>query len=269
MFIDAHNHLHDQRLSRVRPEVLEECVKIGVSLAVVNGTSPKDWGDVHSLAARHSWIVPSYGVHPWFLNDLTPSWRSDLESYLDQETSAIGEIGIDYWKEGIDRNLQRSIFLDQLAIARKRNIPASIHGLKAWDDLYSLVKEHGAPTVGFLLHSYSGPVNLIDKFAALGAYFSCAPAFFASSRARKLDIFKAVPLERLLPETDAPDQAAPREMCRYSWSGEESLNHPANITVVYDGLAKLTGLSVERLSATFNENAQRLFGSVMRVPLRA
>ena len=237
---------------------------MGVRLAVVNGTSPKDWFDVKGLAARHSWMIPSYGVHPWFLSDLTPSWKSDLARVLDEGPAALGEIGIDYWKEGIDRELQRTVFLEQLTIARVRNIPVTIHGLKAWTDLSTLLEKHGAPEVGFLLHSYSGPIELIEKFTRLGAYFSCAPSFFAPSRAAQLEVFKAVPLERLLPETDAPDQAPPTELQRATCQEDKRLNHPANISLVYDGLARMTRLPAEKLSALLLENAQRLFGSVMR-----
>ena len=269
MYIDAHNHLHDSRLNDVRADVIRDCEHIGISLAVVNGTSPQDWSSVRALAAEHAWILPSYGVHPWFLDNLTPSWRSELEGYLDHEPSAIGEIGIDYWKDGIDREFQRSVFVEQLSIARERNLPTTIHGLKAWEDLLAILKKQGTPEVGFLLHSYSGPVELIESFAKLGAYFSCAPAFFAPSRAKKLEIFKRVPLERLLPESDAPDQAAPQSLRRFSCDSDEQINHPGNISIVYDGLASVTGLSVEKLSTTFIDNAQRLFGRVMRAPLRA
>jgi TatD DNase family protein len=269
MYVDAHNHLQDARLTTSRSEIASQCEKMGVSLSVVNGTSPKDWADVSDLAARHSWILPSYGVHPWFLSELTPSWRGDLERYLDQAPSALGEIGIDYWKEGIDRELQRTVFLEQLSLARDRNIPVSIHGLKAWHDLYALLERYGAPEVGFLLHSYSGPLELIKKFVRMGAYFSCAPAFFAPSRAAKLEVFRTIPLERLLPETDAPDQAPPRDLQRSTCPEDERLNHPANISMVYDGLARLTGMPEEKLSAVFMDNARRLFGSVMRAPLQA
>lgn len=269
MYIDAHNHLHDVRLHGARNAIIKDCERLGVSLAVVNGTSPTDWKDVQALASHHSWILPSYGVHPWYCEGLAPSWRRELEGYLSQGHSAIGEIGIDYWKGGVDRELQRRVFLEQLSVACERNLPTSIHGLKAWDDLYALMKKHGAPSAGFLLHSYSGPTELIEKFVRLGAYLSCAPAFFASSRAHKLEVFKRVPLERLLPESDAPDQGPPQLLRRFSCGEDEKINHPGNVSLVYEGLARLTGLSVETLSVTFVENAQRLFRTVMQAPLRA
>ena len=260
-FVDSHNHLQDARLDGAREDVIPECVALGLKHSVVNGTSPSDWAAVTRLAQQFSWIVPSYGVHPWYLDRLSDSWRGGLLSALDARPSAIGEIGIDHWKEGIDRTHQEAVFRDQLAIARDRNLPVTIHGLKAWDRLLQLLTIYGAPSAGFLLHSYSGPEHLIDAFVNLGGYFSCAPSFFAPGRAKKLSVFSKVPRERLLPETDAPDQGPPAELDRFNLLyGRSSINHPGNIRVVYDGLATLLGLPVEALSDQFEANFQRLFG---------
>jgi TatD DNase family protein len=263
-FVDSHNHLQDARLSEAIDSVTAACVALGVTRCVVNGTSPSDWPNVTRLAQQYSWIVPSYGVHPWYINNLSETWRDELRATLDARPSAVGEIGIDHWKEGIDRTLQETIFLEQLAIARDRNLPVTIHGLQAWDRLLQLLTIHGAPSAGFLLHSYSGPEHLIDAFVRLGGYFSCAPSFFAHSRAKKVSVFSKVPRERLLPETDAPDQGPPAELDRFTLHyGHSLINHPGNIQVVYDGLAALVGISVEALSVEFESNFTRLFGSVL------
>lgn len=269
MYIDAHNHLHDPRLAATLPAVIDACERLGISLSVVNGTRQDDWAQVNSLAAQHSWIIPSYGLHPWFIHERTATWASELEALLDKAPAAIGEVGIDYWKDGINRVEQHEVFLQQLAIACERNLPITIHGLKAWQDLFSLLREHGVPRVGFLLHSYSGPVDLVDRFVELGAYFSCPPAFFDPSRSKKLEVFRLIPLERLLAETDAPDQAPPRGVRRFSVVGDELSNHPGNIVIVYEGLAKVRGITLGELSIALDENARRLFARATRVPLRA
>jgi len=264
-FVDAHNHLQDSRLNQVREGVLAECVAIGVVRSVVNGTNPCDWSDVTRLADIHPWIVPSYGVHPWYLENLPSTWRDDLLSALNARPSAVGEIGIDHWKERIDRSLQEEIFVEQLAIARDRNLPVTIHGLKAWDRLLQLLTTHKPPQVGFLLHSYSGPAHLVAPFIRLGAYFSCAPSFFAQSRAKKLAVFSSIPLDRLLPETDAPDQAPPRELDGYNLELDNSyINHPGNIQVVYTGLSDLFGVPLDVVSTQFEDNFERLFGGICK-----
>jgi TatD DNase family protein len=196
------------------------------------------------------------------VDGLPPLWLEDLISLLRSGGCVVGEIGIDHWKDGIDRELQEEVFLKQLAVARQLNLPVTIHGLKAWDRLLQLLKSEGPPKAGFLLHSYSGPASLVASFVELGAYFSCAPAFFAPSREKKLQVFRLIPLERLLAETDSPDQAPPNELSEFSFSDESAvgLNHPANIRLVYDGLAKLRQMPASSMAEKILENYQRLFG---------
>ncbi|MEN9847076.1 MAG: hypothetical protein RIS36_2223 [Pseudomonadota bacterium] len=262
MFIDAHNHLQDERLSQHLEASLEECERIGVMRAVVNGTHPGDWSRVEALAQRYPWILPSFGVHPWHIEDLPTDYLSTLGNYLDRTPSVIGEIGIDHWKEGIDRRRQEEVFLEQLSVARERNLPVTIHGLKAWGRLLELLRLHGAPTKGFLLHSYSGPRELVDSFVDLGAYFSLAPAFLAPERRAKLETFRIIPLDRILLETDAPDQGPTPEMDLYRGDDcrAHKINHPGNIQLVYRGMAHLVGLSHDELAARMRENFKRLFG---------
>ena len=242
--------------------MIAECERLGVRYAVVNGTHPRDWPGVAELADRYPWILPSFGVHPWYIEDLQPDYLALLGRYLDERPSVVGEIGIDHWKEGLDRARQEEVFLAQLTIAQERNLPVTIHGLKAWGRLLELVRAHGTPSRGFLLHSYSGPVELIEPFANLGAYFSVAPSFFAPHRAKKLAVFCYVPLDRLLPETDAPDQAPTPEMDLYpsAAQGSHVRNHPGNIQIVYHGLADLLGLEREELALRMEQNFTRLFG---------
>ena len=263
VFLDAHNHLQDERLSSSLDEIIAECERIGVRRAVVNGTHPRDWPRVAALAERCQWVLPSFGVHPWYVDDLPNEYLSTLVSYLDRFPSCVGEIGIDHWKEGIDRARQEEIFLAQLSIARERSLPVTIHGLKAWGRLLELLRSHGAPTRGFLLHSYSGPRDMVGAFTELGAYFSVAPAFFAPQRERKLDVFRHVPLDRLLAETDAPDQAPSPETDLYRTGTDQSLgfNHPGNIQLVYSGIAEVLGISQDEVAERMKENLTRLFGA--------
>jgi len=221
---------------------------------------PRDWPRVAALAQRCSWILPSFGVHPWYIDDLPTGYLSDLGEYLDRAPSVMGEIGIDHWKEGIDRARQEEVFLEQLSLARARNLPVTIHGLKAWSRLLELLRAHGAPAKGFLLHSYSGPRELVEAFAKLGGYFSVAPAFLAPQRQAKLEIFRSIPTDRILLETDAPDQGPIREMDLYR--GYAGINHPGNIKLVYSGMARLLGLSNDELAELMRENFTRLFGEL-------
>src|SRR5690349_7823144 len=117
MMIDAHNHLHDTRLAPWREGLLRELPVLGVRCAVVNGTREDDWPAVAALAAGTSWVLPSFGLHPWYVVQRTAQWREALVAQLDAHPAAgVGEIGLDRWIEGYDWEAQRECFTAQLAL---------------------------------------------------------------------------------------------------------------------------------------------------------
>jgi TatD DNase family protein len=263
---DAHNHVHDERLCSALDDILSECEARGVSCAVVNGSSERDWDDVLALARSRPWVIPSFGYHPWYIADATPAWRDTLVRYLDAVPAAIGEIGLDRWKHGLDPALQEEFFLAQLEIAAERNLPVSIHCLKAWGRLVELLSTHKRPRCGFLLHSYGGSAELVPQLTKLGAYFSCPGYFLGTEKRSKVEVFRAVPRDRLLIETDAPDQCLPESLDRYHLRDEAGrrINHPALLGSVYQGVADVLGLSLPELAACVGDNFERLFSGVRR-----
>jgi TatD DNase family protein len=267
-FIDAHNHLQDERFANNRRAIATRCSEIGVVASVANGAHPDDWPEVASLATQFSWVVPSFGVHPWYISNLPATWFETLVTFLDSTPSAIGEVGIDGWRKEFDPALQESIFIRQLELAAERNLPISIHGLRRWGRLLELLQRHPRPECGFILHSYGGPREMVNSFAKLGGYFSCPGFFLKPGREMKLAVFKEIPSDRLLLETDAPDQNLPDELDRYKLHdpGDPSLriNHPANITQVYQGISQLRRVSIEELATQVERNFLELFGEVLR-----
>lgn len=270
-FIDAHNHLQDSRFEPFQEAVTTRCREVGVLFSAVNGSCPEDWPQVAALARQHGWIIPNFGVHPWYISNLPNNWDTLLEHYLDVTPSGIGETGIDGWRKEFDSTLQEEVFLRQLAIAAKRNIPISIHGLRRWGRLLELLQRHPRPECGFLLHSYGGPVEMIPAFAKLGGYFSCPGFFLKPGREMKLSVFYQVPRDRLLVETDAPDQNLPEDLDSYhltSTADGARINHPCNITTVYQGLATFLSRDVGELSADIERNFCQLFAPVLEARSR-
>jgi TatD DNase family protein len=265
-FFDAHNHLQDEWLAPHLPRVLETLEQMGIAGAVVNGTVDSDWEAVARLAREHPWVIPSYGLHPWRVAERAQDWEALLRARLDAG-GAVGEIGLDRWKEGYDFCDQEAVFRTQLQFAAERNVPATIHCLRAWGALWEIVRTEAVPACGFLLHAYGGPVAMVEDFAGRGAYFSFSGSFLAEQRHKKRDAFREVPLERLLVETDAPAMPLPPELDRYplpQTADAEPVNHPGNIAVAYEGLAKLRGMEIEELARAVEENFWRLFGKFKR-----
>ncbi len=261
---DAHNHLQDERFGGRQAELVAACQTAGVVQMVVNGAAEADWTAVAELArAFPSLVVPSFGCHPWYLAERSSGWRERLERFLDENpASAVGEIGLDRWKPGLDYAGQEEVLLAQLELAAAGDRPASIHCLQAWGRLLELLNHGPKPDRGFLLHSYGGPVELIVPLARLGAYFGFPGYFLHARKARQCEVFRVVPPDRLLVETDAPDQRLPAEATEFplAGTGGAALNHPANLGAVYRGLAVLLEEPVAALARRVAANFTRLFG---------
>ena len=266
---DAHNHLHDARLLPWRAEILAELPALGVRVAVVNGTREDDWADVASLAAATPWVLPSFGLHPWYVNARTPAWSENLVRFLDAHPGAgIGEIGLDRWIENHDPVAQTECFRLQFALATARDLPATIHCIRAWGALWDIIREGTVPPRGFLLHAYGGPAEMVAGFLDRGAYFSFSPYFLHERKSAQREIFKRLPADRVLVETDAPDLPPPPERNPRPLAGADGkpLNHPANILVAYDALAEIRGVTRGELTTQVAENFTRFFRSEKECP---
>lgn len=261
-YFDAHNHLHDSRLDACRDEFLEKRPALSISGAVVNGTSEQDWTAVKELASKNSWIIPSYGLHPWFVRDRSDQWEERMLQLLDSDPRAgVGECGLDRWIEGHDIELQSDVFRWQLEIAAGRDRALTIHCIRAWGALLEILRSTPVPARGFLLHAYAGPQEMVADFARLGAYFSFSPYFLHPRKSAQHEVFRQIPADRLLVETDAPDMAPPPEANPNPVAASEGvvINHPANLITAYHALAELRTTPLPELSLQIAQNWKQLF----------
>jgi TatD DNase family protein len=263
-FHDAHNHLHDDRFAGRQAELVAASSAAGVARMVVNGSCESDWPQVSALAREFpELVVPSFGYHPWYVGERTPRWRETLAELLDQTPGAVvGEIGLDRWKPGLAYEGQEEVFLAQLRLAADRNLAASLHCLQTWGRLLELLRTTPRPDRGFLLHSYGGPAEMVAPLVKLGAHFSFPGYFMHERKARQRETFKLVPADRLLIETDAPDQLLPDAANANPLADpatSKPLNHPANLPAVYQFVAELRGVPLVELAAQVGENFRRLF----------
>lgn len=278
MLFDAHAHLQDEWLSPHRARIVAELARLPLAAAVVNGTSETDWPEVAALARAHSFVQPSYGLHPWHVGNATPHWRETLRAALQADASAaVGEIGLDCWilerarpddprLAGLRRaslEEQTEAFAWQLALAAERDRPVSIHCLDAWGPLAAVLRDRPRPARGFLLHAYGGSAEMGREFAALGGYFSFNGAFLADRHRARRSVFAALPADRLLVETDSPAMPLPAERRSATLpdaSDGTPVNHPANIVAAYAGLAEIRNAEPAALEAQIEENFRRFFG---------
>jgi TatD DNase family protein len=262
---DAHNHLQDAWLAPRLKEILRQLDEVGLAYAVVNGTREEDWDEVMGVCAKGERLLPSVGLHPWFVKERSNRWKEKLTQLIDANNCGIGEIGLDRWIKDFDWDAQQEVFLWQLSLAAGRNLPVSIHCLEAWGKMLELLEASPRPKCGFLLHSYGGPAEMTPAFIKLGGYFSFSGYFAHDRKGRQRDVFNAIPLSNILIETDAPDMLPPSELQIYPLrkDGEEAQNNPANIGAVYEYFARTFGIPLSELKEQVGANFTRLFGSLL------
>jgi TatD DNase family protein len=261
LLIDAHNHLQEEVLEPHLPAVLQRARAAGVTGQVVNGTHEGDWEQVRALAAAHPEVVPCFGLHPWFVGERQAGWCERLRELLGAVPAAVGEIGLDRWLERPNLAAQEEVFVAQLRLARELQRPVMIHCLRAWGWLREVLEREG-PLPGLLIHAYGGAADMLAPLAAQGALFSFGGGVLDERKRRARLALQAVPLERLLIETDAPALLPPEPYRPHVTVGErgELLNEPANLPAILAGIAKLRGLPPDELAAITWENAGRLLG---------
>lgn len=266
---DAHCHWHDERLASHGEAIRRTLAAIPLAGAVVNGTHPGDWEAVARLAESDERVIPAFGLHPWRVNDAPGDWLTRLRGYLERfPPAAVGEVGLDRWIEGHDLPAQQAALRAQLELAADGNRPVSLHCLQAWGPMLEALRVGPLPERGFHLHGYGGSPEMVERFAVLGGYFSFSAYVMRSGKERHREALRAVPLDRLLLETDAPDMLPPADWRDAGLPGVvpiehapegEPPHHPANITASYRAAAKITGLESLELRRQVADNFRRFF----------
>lgn len=255
---DSHNHLQDPRLGDPGP-VIAAMKFSGVTRCVVNATREADWATVRDLAASQpGFLFPAFGIHPWHARTAGPGWQAGLRALLENHPQAtIGECGLDQWISEPPLEVQLPIFIDQLRLARDLDRPLTIHCLKAWGPLFDAFSKAPPPS-RFLMHSFGGSIEIARRLIPLGAYFSFSGHFLHPRKSAVLDVFRQLPPDRILLETDAPDMLPPAEMITCPLP--ENRNHPANLPAIGQALAAVLGMPPETLAEITRLNAQSCFG---------
>jgi TatD DNase family protein len=255
--IDSHCHLDMPRFDEDRAAVLERAWAAGVTGLVVPGVAPKTWEALLEWPARDRRVQVGLGIHPQFLPELDErddeTHLATLDSVLGRGVAiAVGECGLDGpTKETVPMERQLRVLKAHFALARKHRLPLLMHCLRAHPVLIKLLETESAPAAGLLMHSYSGSAELTKKYVRHGCHFSFAgPVSFTEAR-RPLDALRSVPLERLLVETDAPDQAP------HPHRGQRS--EPALLPLIAKAMATARGDSMETLTSSLRVNTLRLF----------
>lgn len=249
--IDSHCHLDAGEFDRDRDEVIARARAAGVAAQVVPAIDAAGWPKLRDVCAGGDGLHPAYGLHPMYLDSHRPEHLRELREWIEHERPcAVGECGLDYFVEGLDRDAQSRYFDGQLALAREFDLPVIVHARHAVEATIAAIRRVGA--LRGVVHSYSGSEDQAEQLWKLGFLIGLGGPVTYDRAKRLRRIVATMPIEHLLLETDAPDQ--PDAQIR----GQR--NEPARLALVCETIAGLRGVDAVDIAAATSANARRLFG---------
>lgn len=249
--IDTHAHLDASDYKKDRAAVITRAFSESIGVITIGADLPSSESAVH-LAKRHRLIWAAVGVHPHDAKTLDENGISRLEELAkEKRVVAIGEIGLDYYRDLSPRNVQRRAFCEQLELAEKLALPVIVHNRESTGDLLAILRNHG-PFYQGVIHSFLGGAALAEEFLSLGFYLGIGgPVTFDKNETLR-ETVKEIPLERILVETDCPYLTpVPHRGGR---------NEPAYVRHVAEKVAQIKEISIGEVEERTSENATALFG---------
>ena len=249
-FTDSHCHLNHADFGEETDAVVQRALDAGIRRIVTIGTRLENTAELLALAHKYPQIFVTVGVHPEYVAEREVSADEIAQAATsDEKIIALGEAGFDYFYDPDTKDAQRKLFKNHLIAARKTGLPLVIHTRCAEQDTVDALSEF--PDVTGVLHCFSSKAELA-KFGLERGWYLSASGILTFKKAQEIrDIFKDVPLDRLLIETDAPYLAP------VPYRGKR--NEPSFIVKTAEVLAELKGVSLEDLAKITTENFLTLF----------
>ncbi len=253
--IDSHAHIDDERFAEDREAILERARAAGVTTLLAIGTGP----GAHKLdaampfAEAHEWIYTTVGIHPHEAKEVTQGHLDELVRLAKHpKVIAWGEIGLDYFYDHSPRDVQERVFREQMKLAAAAKLPIIIHCRDAWADCLRVIEEVWRPTgLGGILHCFTSTLEDARRGIEMGFQISFAGNSTYPKTQNLRDVAKALPIENILIETDAP-YLAPQP-----YRGKR--NEPAYVAEVARILASVRDLPAEEFAARTAGNFRRFF----------
>lgn len=248
---DTHSHYNDEKFNEDREEIIEETYKSGITKFVCAGYNLNSSKDAIEIANKYEYIYAICGISPNDLEDYnTPNIEEIRKIAQDKKCVAIGEIGLDYYWEKDNKQLQKEAFVNQIDIANELNLPIVIHSRDAVQDTIDILKTHKVEKKG-IFHCCQLNKYLVEEAIKLGFYISFAgPITFKNSKNAR-ELVNVVPMDKILIETDSP-YLSPEPV-------RGTRNNSMNVKYVAEKIAEFKGIPIEEVAGKTYENAIRIF----------
>lgn len=248
--IDSHCHLDFEDFDHDRQQVIQHCMAQGITHIIVPGVTRDSWPRLLDVCEQHQILKPTLGLHPMFMLQHQDSDLEALQQVIEQtHPLAIGEIGLDFFLPGQDKQAQIRLFEAQIRLAEQFDLPVILHVRKAHDEVLKVLRQ--SHVKGGIVHAFNGSLQQAEHYMKQGFLFGVGGAL-TYPRAQKLRaLFTTLPLDHIVLETDAPD------MPLAGHQGQR--NSPEKIPDIRDTLAELREQTSAEIAATTTANCQRLF----------
>lgn len=246
MFFDSHAHYDDGRFDDIRDELLADLKNYHVGRVVNIGANIETSKAAAALADKYDFIYAAVGVHPQDADTMNETAAQTLEALLKHpKVRALGEIGLDYHYEEPSREAQKACFIRQMQLADKLKVPVIIHDRDAHADCLDIIKAF--PDVKGVVHCFSGSAEMAKELLRLGYLISFTGVVTFKNAKKSLEVIEAVPLDKMMIETDCP-YLAPEPF-------RGRLNHSGYIYRVAETIAEIKNVTSEEVADATYKNA--------------
>ncbi len=250
MIFETHAHFDDKRYNEDRDEVIMECFNNDITKIVNIGADMRSSKNSVALAKKYEFVYATVGVHPHDVKNMTEKDLEQLRQWSKEEkVVAIGEIGLDYYYEYSDKASQRKWFIEQLKLANELDLPVVIHSRDADNECYEIIKEYRPKAA--VIHCFAGSKELAKQYIDMGYYIGVGGVITFKNAKKLVEVVKAIPLDKILIETDAPYLTPePHRGAR---------NTSIYLKYVTEKVANLKEISVENVENTTFDNAMSFY----------
>jgi len=250
-FVDSHCHINFPELYQNIDSILSKMSSNKVTHALCVSVTLDKLPDIFKIANTYAHIFASVGVHPDYEDIEEPSVEELCRLAKENKVVAIGETGLDYFRVQGDLTWQRDRFRTHIKAAIQSNLPLIIHTRNAAEDTLKIMREEGANQVGGVMHCFTESLDVALEAIKLNFYISFSGIVTFKNATDLKEVVKAIPLDRILIETDSPYLAP------VPYRGK--INDPSNVIHVAEEIAKLKNISVEEVGQVTTQNFFKLF----------
>ncbi len=252
MLIDSHAHLEMPEFANDLEDVVQRAKHAGVEYIFTVGTEKKDWNRTLEIAHAYPCVYAILGIHPHNAGDVDSEDYAILSGLCrDEKVRALGEIGLDFYRDRSPREMQRKRFREQIGLARELKLPIVIHDREAHQETLEILNSEKAETLGGIIHCFSGDTRMAGECIDMGFCISIPGSITFKNAERFQEVLRQLPLEHLLIETDAPFLAP------VPFRGRR--NEPGFVRVTAEKIAEIKKISFEEVADATTQNALRIF----------